>query len=181
MLEMLDRNSADGQLAADLAHPREQYRAFDFGLATGESSASNLKLAVNRLIAGHRSLDGPEIEFCHDLSGGELRPVLQVPVLGIVRELLTNACRHSKSMRILVGIGRDDTHVYIQVQDWGVGFNCTALSPKQRGLKGVRELVQSLGGIVDIDSRPGNGTCIAIEIPVVEEHRQAGGVARDKD
>ena len=93
-----------------------------------------------------------------------------MPVLCIVRELLTNACRHSKSRRILVGIGRDDTHVYIQVQDWGVGFNCTAISPKRRGLKDVRGLIQSLGGIVDIDSRLGNGTCIAIEIPVVEEH-----------
>ena len=206
MLEMLDRNSAqasqlneraaaqasqlneraaaDGQRAADLAHPREQHRALDFGVATDESSASGLTLAVHRLIAGHQSLDGPEIEFCHDLSGGELRPVLQASVLCIVRELLANACRHSKSRRILVGIGRDDTHVYIQVQDWGVGFNCTALSPRlkpinglnepqRRGLKGVRELVESLGGIVDIDSRPGNGTCIAVEIPVVEEHSES--------
>ena len=69
----------------------------------------------------------------------------------------------------MVGIGQDDTHVYIQVQDWGVGFNCTTISPKRRGLKDVRELVQSLGGIVDIDSRVGNGTCVAIEIPVVKE------------
>ena len=125
MLEMLNRNSADGQRAGDLAHHREQYRALGFGVATGESFASDLKLAVNCLIADYHSLDGPEIELCHDLSGGELRPVLQVPVLCIVRELLRNACRHSKSRRILVGIGRDDTHIYIQVQDWGVGFDCT--------------------------------------------------------
>ena len=88
MLEMLDRNSADGQRAGDLAHHREQYRALGFGVATGESFASDLKLAVNCLIADYHSLDGPEIELCHDLSGGELRPVLQVPVLCIVRELL---------------------------------------------------------------------------------------------
>jgi signal transduction histidine kinase len=181
MLEMSDRNSTDGQRAGDLAHHREHYRALDFRVATGESYASDFTLAVNRLIADYQSFDGPEIELCLDLPGGELRPALQVPVLCIVRELLTNACRHSKSRRILVGIGRDDTHVYIQVQDWGVGFNCTALSPKRRGLKGVRELVQSLGGIVDIDSRLGDGTCIAIEIPVVKEPGQAGIAARDKD
>ena len=181
MLEMLDRNSADARRAGDLAHKREHYRALDFGVATGESCASDLKLAVNRLIADCQRFDGPEIELCHDLSGGELGPVFQTPVLCIVRELLTNACRHSKSRRILVGIGQDDTQVYIQVQDWGVGFNCTALSPKPRGLKDVRELVQSLGGIMDIDSRLGNGTCIAIEIPVAKERRQAGGIAREKD
>ena len=36
MLKMLDRNSTDGQLAGDLAHHREHYRARDFGVATGE-------------------------------------------------------------------------------------------------------------------------------------------------
>ena len=78
MLEMLDRNSADGQRAATLAHHMERYRALDFGVAMGESYSPDLKLAVNRLIAGYQSFDGPEIELCHDLSGGKLEPVVQV-------------------------------------------------------------------------------------------------------
>jgi signal transduction histidine kinase len=131
------------------------------------------------LIADTQKSEGPEIEFCDDLASAEPRPVLRVAVLCIVRELLLNACCYSRSRRILVGIGQDDTHIYIQVQDWGIGFDCAAVSPNRRGLNGVRELVRRLGGTVDIDTRLGQGTCISVEIPVLKQDGQAGSVARD--
>ena len=129
----------------------------------------NLRVAVNRLITDNQRSDGPEIELCHDLDNGELRPALQVPVLCIVRELLLNACQHSKSKQILVGIAQDDTHVYIQVQDWGVGFNSMAVAPNRGGLEEVHHLAQWLGGTVDIDTRIGNGTCVVVEIPLLRD------------
>ena len=49
MLEMLDRNSADGQRATALAHHREHYRDLDFNVATGESYA-NLRKAAFRIV-----------------------------------------------------------------------------------------------------------------------------------
>ena len=121
---------------------------------------------MNRLIAESQRSGGPEIELCDDLVSGELPPMMYAPALCILQELLRNACRHSKSKRILVGIAQDDTHVYIQVQDWGVGFNSRAVPPNRRGLKGVRDLVQWLGGTADIYSQFGSGTCIVVEIPV---------------
>ena len=142
--------------------------------------AHGVRVAMNRLIADIQRSDGPEIEFCDDLGSGKLQPALQVPVLCIARELLLNACRHSQSRRILVGIGQDDTHICIQVQDWGVGFNFTAVSPTRRGLKDLCQLVQWLGGIVDVDTQVGNGTCIIVEIPVLGEDGQAGSVAGDE-
>ena len=141
--------------------------------------AHGLRVAVNRLIADNQRPSGPEIELCDDLVSGELRPTLQMPVLCIVQELLLNACRHSKSRRILVGIAQDDTHVYIQVQDWGVGFNPAAVAPNRRGLKGVCKFVQWLGGTVDIDTRLGKGTCIVAEIPLRREDEPAGHGIRD--
>ena len=136
------------------------------GCAMRQPVAHGLRVAVNRLIADARRAGGPEIELCDDLAGRELPPALRAPVLCIVQELLLNACRHSTSRRILVGLGQDDTHIYIQVQDWGIGFNSTAVSPNRRGLKGVRELVQWLGGTVEIDSQVGSGTCVVAELPV---------------
>ena len=133
-----------------------------------QSRTLGLSYAVNRLITARQSPDGPEIELCDDLVDSDLRHVVQVSVLFIARELLTNACRHSHSRRILVGIGQDDSHVYLQVQDWGVGFDSKALSPARRGLKGVYEVVQWLGGTLHLDSRVGGGTCVVVEIPILE-------------
>jgi len=127
----------------------------------------SLVVAINRLIANSQWSDGPEIELYHDLADGELRPALQIPVLCIVRELVLNACRHSKSRRILVGVAQDDTHIYIQVQDWGVGFDSMAVAQNGWGLKKVHQSAQWLGGTVDIDTQTGNGTCVVVEIPLL--------------
>jgi signal transduction histidine kinase len=98
---------------------------------------------------------------------------LQTAVFSIVQELLLNACRHSKSSHVLVGLTQDDDRAWIQVQDWGCGFDPQKVQPHraglQRGLEGVRQVAQWLGGTVDIDSRPGAGTCIVVEIPLSQE------------
>ena len=54
----------------------------------------------------------------------------------------------------------------VQVQDWGVGFEPEKVEPQRLGLQGVRQTVERLGGTVEIDSRPGMGTCIFVEVPL---------------
>ena len=80
-----------------------------------------------------------------------------------------NACRHSRSETVLVGLTQDDKQVCIQVQDWGVGFEPASMGRGKRGLKGVRDLVRGLGGTVEIDSLRGAGTCVIVEIPLSRE------------
>ena len=87
----------------------------------------------------------------------------------VVLELMMNACRHSGSKTVLVGLAQDDEQVCIQVQDWGVGFDPASTEPGKRGLKQVRDLVRWLGGAVEIDSLRGAGTCVIVEIPLSRE------------
>lgn len=133
--------------------------------------ASGLSAAVRRLIAASQACDGPDIEFWDDLAIGELRPELQTAVLSIVQELLLNACRHSKSKNVLLGIADDDGYLSIQVQDWGIGFDSQGDHPHNRGLKGMRDLVAWLQGTLEIDSRRGKGTCVIVEVPLSRETR----------
>ena len=81
---------------------------------------------------------------------------LQAVVFSIVRELLLNACHHSKSKNVLVGVAQDEERVSIQVQDWGIGFDVEMIQPHKRGLKGIQQAARWLGGTVDIDNRPGD-------------------------
>ena len=177
---MLMGASSRRQRSASLADKDGYHRPVKRNTRMCKPVANGLRFALKCVIADNQRSDGPEIELCDDLGSDDLRPVLQVPVLCIVRELLLNACYHSKSRRILVGIAQDDAQVYIQVQDWGVGFNATAVFPNRHGLKTVRELVQWFGGTVEIDTQIGNGTCIVVEIPVHRENGQVASVSRDQ-
>ena len=91
---------------------------------------------------------------------------LQTVVFSMVAELLANACRHSKSKNVLVGLGQDDDRICVQVQDWGVGFDSEMVQLHRHGLKAVHQLVLWQGGTMSIDSRPGGGTCVVVEIPL---------------
>ena len=121
---------------------------------------------------------GLEIEFCDDLDGDEFRPVLHLAAVSIVRELLSNACRHSKSKNVLLGITEDDGCLYVQVQDWGVGFDPASPAPHKRGLKGIHDLAVWLGGSVRIDSQNGAGTCVTVEVPLSREARSSESAHR---
>ena len=57
--------------------------------------------------------------------------------------------------------------VRITVRDWGIGFN-TKTTPKNRyGLEGIRQRARLLGGKFSLRSKPGHGTEILVELPVV--------------
>ncbi len=79
-----------------------------------------------------------------------------------VQEGLTNAIRHAQASRI--GIALDETGgvLNLQIEDDGCGIG----SPMGRGLTGMQERVQALGGRFAIDSRPRNGTSLRIAIPL---------------
>ena len=137
---------------------------------------AGLRAAVTCLVADCQTDAGPEIEFYDDLTMGELGPELQPALLSIVRELLLNACRHSHSRSVLLGLAQDDGYLCVQVQDWGVGFDPADVSPNKRGLKGIRDLVGWLGGTMEIGSQCGSGTCVVVEIPLSQERNVPGRI-----
>jgi beta-phosphoglucomutase len=122
--------------------------------------------AVEYLIYEHRKQGGPEIEFDRDATGERLAPPLENAVFRIVQESLNNACRHSRSERIHVSIVRRGGRICIDVRDWGVGFDPAAVEEHRFGLQGIRERTRLLDGSVVIESAPGKGTHVAVELPL---------------
>ena len=83
----------------------------------------------------------------------------------VVQEALTNVQRHSgaRTAGVLV-TGRAD-RVMVLVEDDGVGFNPG--TPTDRlGLSGIHERVALVGGTVTIESAPGQGAVVSVEIPL---------------
>ncbi len=123
--------------------------------------------AVAHLVSEQRLQKGPKIEFHSQVEFDRLVPILENAVYRIVQEGLTNACRHSKSQRVRVELMQHGDVLQIKVQDWGEGFDPTAVEADHFGLEGIRQRARLLGGRTSVESAPGQGTCLAVELPLV--------------
>ena len=86
----------------------------------------------------------------------------------IVQEAVTNAVRHAGGSSIEVGLALGPTHVSVTVRDDGVGFDPAARAVRSRrlGLTSMRERAEALGGQVTVESQPGAGTTVRVEVPL---------------
>ena len=132
---------------------------------------SGIVAAIAHLVDEQEYLGGPKIEFQSKVEFGRLDSVLENVIYRIVQEGLTNACKHSQSERVLVELAQHGDRVRIQIRDWGIGFAPAAISEGCFGLKGIRERARLLGGRAVMESAPGKGTGIVVELPLVFQKR----------
>jgi two-component system, NarL family, sensor kinase len=96
----------------------------------------------------------------------ELGNIADVNVYRIIQELINNAVTHGKASQVLVQLTRtDDDKVLITVEDNGKGFDPAELEKASgMGWANIRSRVNYFNGLVEITSKPGQGTTINIEI-----------------
>lgn len=82
----------------------------------------------------------------------------------ITQELINNVLKHSEAKNVSLQIGYRDQQIILMIEDDGKGFDITA-HRNGYGLKNLEARTKLLGGTMNIDTRPGNGTRILIEIP----------------
>ena len=88
-------------------------------------------------------------------------------LLLIAREAITNALRHSGAKTIAVTLRpENDRMVVFEVRDDGSGLSSDSGTGGGHGLSNMTRRAEELGGSLDIESRPGVGTRIRVEIPV---------------
>ncbi|MBI2831565.1 MAG: HAMP domain-containing protein [Chloroflexi bacterium] len=89
----------------------------------------------------------------------------------VVQEALTNIARHAQARNVVLSVEFEDSVIRIEVEDDGEGFDVNAVrlkADKTRGLGllGMKERVALLEGKLLVESEPGSGTHITIEVPV---------------
>lgn len=107
-----------------------------------------------------------------DTSGlsGELSPSIEITLFRVAQEATGNALRHSGTDRIAVRLFSEQAEVCLEVKDWGGGFIPSEVSGPSAGehfgLAGMRERAELLGGSFDVISTLGEGTVVAVRIPL---------------
>jgi PAS domain S-box-containing protein len=124
--------------------------------------------AITHLVNDQSREKTPEIEFHYEVGFERLDSILENSIYRIVQEGLANACKHSNSKKVRIELEEHDQHLYIKIQDWGIGFDPENVKETCYGLAGIRERVRLLDGKVIINSAPKKGTLIAVELPLVE-------------
>lgn len=98
-------------------------------------------------------------------------PLSQTAIYRIFQEALTNIGRHAQATQISIGIEKKDGYVTFTIEDNGRGFDPqVVMNRKDRhkgiGLAAMQERARIAGGHLEIRSRPGSGTHLAITIPI---------------
>lgn len=113
-----------------------------------------------------RRHEGVRIDISSSRFGRDrLRAPIEIAIYRVVQEAMTNAVRHGSARRINVRLRRRGDRVDASVSDDGSGFDPEAVRPGF-GLQGMRERAELANGVLEIESRPGEGAEVRLRLPL---------------
>jgi PAS domain S-box-containing protein len=123
--------------------------------------------AVEQFMESFRRQTGLEVELAADGIGEDRLPdEVETVLYRAVQEGLTNIARHAQASRASVILRGQPESITLIVEDDGSGFEMgQEFGPGHLGLLGMRERAQIIGGNLTVESKPGSGTTIFVEVP----------------
>ena len=92
---------------------------------------------------------------------------VQLVAYRTAQEALTNVQKHAQAGQVRIDLSDHEDMLTLEVTDDGRGIAATMLDkPQAFGLKGLHERARTVGGWLDISSRPGQGTSVILSIPL---------------
>ena len=99
----------------------------------------------------------------------ELPEPMAMAVFRIFQEMLSNVGRHARARTVDIDIALREGWLHLCVEDDGCGALPQAFeSARAYGIMGIRERARHFGGVIEIDSQPGRGTCMRLSMPLPE-------------
>jgi signal transduction histidine kinase len=127
---------------------------------------------IEGLVIQHEEWTGTTVELTTSALPEAVALPVKIAIYRIVQEALSNSYRHAAIEEVHVGLWYDEGKICLEVYDEGAGFDLTAVRldvdgdrVDHIGLRGMQDRVAILGGRFELDSRPGSGTRIYVELP----------------
>jgi signal transduction histidine kinase len=157
--------TALGTARALLRHTRTEARRSVWDLRAALLEEGDLGTALG---ATARQLDGgPVIQVTVEGASRRLAAPVENNLLRIGTEAMTNAVKHATARRVDVRLAFGADEVRLEVRDDGKGFDAsrsTTLAAGHFGWLGIRERAERIGARLQIESRPGAGTRVAVSV-----------------
>ncbi|MEA5572859.1 sensor histidine kinase [Calothrix sp. UHCC 0171] len=124
----------------------------------------SLETLIESLVSDFERTTGISPEVNIDLPIA-LSSYLVTPVYRITQEALNNIRKYAKATAVQINICTTPTGIYLIIKDNGCGFDVTQVSGGY-GIQGMKERVAVLQGRLQLESKPGQGCCISVGIPM---------------
>ena len=175
---LLPRRSASARTVERILELTRQVSQSLYRIMTGLRPAQLDELgvvqAINALVQRDHAPNG--FSFSVEVSGAPCRldAVVETVLFRVAQEALTNVARHSGVREGGVEIRFEEEQVALRVSDTGRGFDPAEpfRPPRGWGLEGMKDRVESLGGVLHIMSAPGQGVVIEARIPTVPARKE---------
>ena len=131
--------------------------------------------AIRHLIADEQEHSGLVVAFDHDVLFDRLEPRLEGVIFRIVQEALNNVEKHGQTDHAAVLLTQKNEMLEVVVRDHGVGFDTEKVASDRFGLRGICERARLFGGTARIESAPGKGTAVYVQLRI-EIEPAAGGI-----
>jgi signal transduction histidine kinase len=137
-----------------------------------------LRELLTRSLEDFEDRFGLPVEFECDAALPALSARAEAETLRIMQEALTNVRRHADATVVRArAAAADGGRLVLEVRDNGCGFEAGAVGDAAYGLAGMRERAALIGGEIQIESAPQEGTCVRMFVPCATEAAVAAGVA----
>lgn len=162
------------QIRTLLEQTLQSVRSLSFELSPPILYDLGLEAAVEWLTEETQKQHGIQMEFENDGRRKSLSDPLRVLLFTAVRELLVNVVKHSRATAAKVSVERLGNEIRIKVSDNGTGFGDELLdAPMSKmpglGLFSIRERISHLGGRLEIESSPKEGSRLTLIAPLENE------------
>jgi two-component system sensor histidine kinase DegS len=129
--------------------------------------------AVQRYIETFSGMSDINIDFTYSGEDSEIEYYITSNIYRIVQEALSNVKKHAEADSIRIDLEITNTRIILDIVDNGKGFVVEELKTRKFdklkggfGIEGIRERVELGGGSMTLQSAPGKGTALHIDIPV---------------
>ncbi|MBI4329674.1 MAG: GAF domain-containing sensor histidine kinase [Chloroflexi bacterium] len=155
------------------------------GLRTAARQSDGLIGALKEYVDRYTEMSGVQVDIrvCAGAEDTRLSPAAEIQLMRIIQEALTNVRKHSGTTEASVTFERLEQDLKVAIADDGRGFepaHLPATGWPRFGLQTMRERAEATGGTLRVDSVPGKGTRVEIQLPArvrVEtfEHQSSPG------
>ena len=177
MGEVLKQNLAAGRLLAleeDLPEllrateaANESVRNLSRSLRDSPLAAGGLERTL-RLLVEHLERQTP-VRIRLDAKDVRATPFVQLLAYQVAREALRNALRHAQASEVRVSLATEDENLRLVVEDNGAGFAVESVDTRLHlGITLMQERVELAGGVLQVQSRPGEGTQVLARLPTAQ-------------
>jgi signal transduction histidine kinase len=153
------------KLEASLNEVQENLHRVAMALRPASLDHLGLVAALRQHVESLGEKYGLAVNFSAGRVQDRLPANIETVLYRIVQEALTNVIRHAHATRVDVVLTVRDDQLVVIIEDDGIGFDPeTASNGNHLGLFGMRERAEMIDGKLSIESAPGKGTTIMLEV-----------------